>query len=109
MESVQDWLGARFGATGLACHNTVIGLRLLSEVFATLIMVGLVFGHRIALRSFVAADGAALTGAFAYFARDWSTVPLILPDDHKYEQLRVIYLCVLGAGFAAVLAGSQKG
>lgn len=41
--SVQDWLGARFGATGKACYNTVIGLRLLSEVFANLLVVGLIF------------------------------------------------------------------
>ena len=41
--SVQDWLGARFGATGTACYNLVIGLRLLSEVFANLLVVGLIF------------------------------------------------------------------
>lgn len=41
--SVQDWLGARFGTTGTVCYNLVIGLRLLSEVFANLLVVGLIF------------------------------------------------------------------
>lgn len=41
--SVQDWLGARFGASGKAAYNIVIALRLLSEVFANLLVVGLIF------------------------------------------------------------------
>ncbi|MGR3513367.1 MAG: sodium:proline symporter [Paracoccaceae bacterium] len=41
--SVQDWLGARFGRTGKGTYNAVIALRLLSEVFANLIVVGLIF------------------------------------------------------------------
>ncbi|MEL6595949.1 MAG: sodium:proline symporter [Pseudomonadota bacterium] len=41
--SVQDWLSARFGGAGVTCYNVVIGLRLLSEVFANLIVVGLIF------------------------------------------------------------------
>ncbi len=41
--SVQDWLSARFGALGTSCYNLVIALRLLSEVFANLIVVGLIF------------------------------------------------------------------
>ncbi|SLN50270.1 hypothetical protein ROA7450_02488 [Roseovarius albus] len=41
--SVQDWLGARFGQSGVQCYNVVIALRLLSEVFANLLVVGLIF------------------------------------------------------------------
>ena len=41
--SVQDWLGARFGVAGVTCYNVVIALRLLSEVFANLLVVGLIF------------------------------------------------------------------
>ncbi len=40
--SVQDWLGDRFGAVGNGCYNLVIALRLLSEVFANLLVVGLI-------------------------------------------------------------------
>ena len=42
-QSVQDWLRARFGASGVTCYNIVIALRLLSEVFANLLVVGLIF------------------------------------------------------------------
>lgn len=41
--SVQDWLGAHFGAVGQSCYNIVVTLRLLSEIFANLIVVGLIF------------------------------------------------------------------
>ena len=41
--SVQDWLKEAFGKTGQHCYNIVIGLRLLSEVFANLLVVGLIF------------------------------------------------------------------
>lgn len=41
--SVQEWLSARFGPVGVACYNVVIALRLLSEVFANLLVVGLIF------------------------------------------------------------------
>lgn len=41
--SMQDWLGARFGTAGTTCYNVVIALRLLSEVFANLLVVGLIF------------------------------------------------------------------
>ena len=41
--SVQDWLEAQFGRLGTQCYNLVIALRLLSEVFANLIVVGLIF------------------------------------------------------------------
>ncbi|MEO0343311.1 MAG: sodium:proline symporter [Pseudomonadota bacterium] len=41
--SVQDWIGDRFGLIGNFTYNIVIALRLLSEVFANLIVVGLIF------------------------------------------------------------------
>ena len=39
--SVQDWLSGNFGTAGVTCYNLVIALRLLSEVFANLLVVGL--------------------------------------------------------------------
>ncbi|MBW4707936.1 sodium:proline symporter [Roseobacter sp. YSTF-M11] len=41
--SMQEWLGVRFGAVGQGAYNLVVGLRLLSEVFANLLVVGLIF------------------------------------------------------------------
>jgi len=42
-ESVQTFLADRFGRGGTACYNVVIGVRLLSEVFANLLVIGLIF------------------------------------------------------------------
>lgn len=41
--SIHDYLRARYGRIGVGCFNLVIGLRLLSEVFANLLVVGLIF------------------------------------------------------------------
>lgn len=43
-DSVQGFLGARFGSWGTGCYNFVIGVRLLSEVFANLLVIGILFG-----------------------------------------------------------------
>ncbi|MGE4218319.1 MAG: sodium:proline symporter [Alphaproteobacteria bacterium] len=42
--SIQEFLNDRFGRTGTACFNIVVGVRLVSEVFANLLVVGLLFG-----------------------------------------------------------------
>jgi len=42
--SVQDFLRDRFGAWGTSCYNFVIGIRLISEVFANLLVIGILFG-----------------------------------------------------------------
>ena len=42
-ESIQHFLSDRFGTTGPFCYNIVIGLRLVSEVFANLLVVGTIF------------------------------------------------------------------
>ena len=41
--SVQDWLREAFGTVGTTTYNLVIALRLLSELFANLLVVGLIF------------------------------------------------------------------
>ena len=41
--SVQEHLAERFGRAGTSTYNTVIALRLLSEVFSNLLVVGLIF------------------------------------------------------------------
>ncbi|MFT5659151.1 MAG: Na+/proline symporter [Gammaproteobacteria bacterium] len=42
--SIQQFLHARFGRTGTACYNFVIGVRLISEVFSNLLVIGILFG-----------------------------------------------------------------
>ena len=81
-----------------------------ASMFLTpVLIVGLVMGRSIALWSYLVAFGAAALGAFAYFARGWTFFAALLPEGHKYEQLLVICILVLAAGFAAVLAGMRRG
>lgn len=81
-----------------------------ASMFLTpVLIVGLVLGRPVALWAYLVAFGAAMLGAFAYFARSWPTVAAFLPEGHKYEQLLVICVVVLVAGFAAVLAGMRRG
>jgi Na+/proline symporter len=81
-----------------------------ASMFLTpVLIVGLVLGRPAALWAYLVAFGAAMLGAFAYFARSWPTVAAFLPEGHKYEQLLVICVVVLVAGFAAVLAGMRRG
>ncbi|KIN76679.1 sodium:proline symporter [Sulfitobacter mediterraneus] len=81
-----------------------------ASMFLTpVLIVGLVMGRPVALWAYVVAFGAAILGAFAYFARSWPTLAAFLPEGHKYEQLLVICVVVLVAGFAAVLAGMRRG
>ncbi|WP_375228070.1 sodium:proline symporter [Roseobacter sp. S98] len=80
-----------------------------SMFLSPVIVVGLVLRRPVALWAYLVAYGAALAGAFVYFARSWPGVAALLPEGHKYEQLFVICAVVLVTGFAAVLAGARKG
>ncbi|WP_243647281.1 sodium:solute symporter family transporter [Aestuariirhabdus litorea] len=42
--SIQAFLEDRFGNWGSRCYNLVIGVRLISEVFANLLVIGILFG-----------------------------------------------------------------
>ena len=42
--SIQEFLSDRFGRAGTSCYNFVIGVRLVSEVFANLLVIGILFG-----------------------------------------------------------------
>ncbi|WP_147105982.1 sodium:proline symporter [Tateyamaria sp. syn59] len=79
-----------------------------SMFLAPVLIVGLVMGRSIPTWSYLAAFAAAMLGALAYFGRAWPTFAAILPEGHKYEQLLIICVFVLVAGFAAVLAGARR-
>jgi Na+/proline symporter len=42
--SIQEFLTQRFGRTGARCFNALVAVRLLSEVFANLLVIGIIFG-----------------------------------------------------------------
>ena len=80
-----------------------------ASMFLTpVLVVGLVVGRQIALWAYLVAFGAAMLGAFVYFARGWEIIAPWLMEGHKYEQLLLICLRVLVTGFAAVLAGARR-
>ena len=58
-DSIQAFLYERFGSVGSQTYNLVIGIRLISEVFANLLVIGILFG---------AAGSAAYVWAILAFA-----------------------------------------
>nr|CAA6821084.1 MAG: Pantothenate:Na+ symporter (TC 2.A.21.1.1) / Sodium-dependent multivitamin transporter [uncultured Thiotrichaceae bacterium] len=58
--SVQSFLRDRFGSWGTRCYNLVVGIRLVSEVFANLLVIGILFG--------VAGSGAYVLAIVAFAA-----------------------------------------
>lgn len=98
--SVQDWLGARFGTIGTGCYNLVIGLRLVSEVFANLIVVGLIFSAvlpEIAIAKEASIALVALLG-LAYSA--WGGLSAALRTDVLQM---AVFLVVFTVAFIAML------
>src|SRR6056297_3204579 len=102
--SVQDWLSARFGAAGTGCYNLVIALRLLSEVFANLLVVGLIFGA--ALPASAGADTWAILAVavlgLAYSA--WGGLSASLRTDVLQM---LVFLAVFVAAFVALLTSPE--
>ena len=79
--SVQDWLGARFGATGVTCYNVVIALRLLSEVFANLLVVGLIFAAALPELGFAREGSILLVAALGLAYSAWGGLSAALRTD----------------------------
>ena len=95
--SMQDWLGARFGTAGNGCYNFVIALRLLSEVFANLLVVGLIFDASAPGSGTFALLAVAGLG-LAYSA--WGGLSAALRTD---VMQMLVFLVVFGAAFVALL------
>ncbi|MCV6591814.1 MAG: sodium:proline symporter [Silicimonas sp.] len=95
--SVQDWLEARFGRLGTQCYNGVIALRLLSEVFANLIVVGLIFAA-VSPGSGTAAILAVAALGFAYSA--WGGLSAALRTDVLQM---LLFFGVFAAAFLALV------
>ena len=102
--------GAALTLWGNATLFDAVAVSGTASMFLTpVLIVGLVMGRQIAQWSYFVAFGAAILGAVAYFGRAWALFEAILPEGHKYEQLLMICVVVLVAGFAAVLAGARRG
>jgi Na+/proline symporter len=99
--SVQDWLSARFGRGGSHAYNLVIALRLLSEVFANLLVVGLIFAALLP-GSQTGAVLAAAALALAYSA--WGGLGAALRTD--VVQM-LLFLVVFGLALVALLTAPE--
>jgi Na+/proline symporter len=99
--SVQDWLGALFGKVGQGTYNVVIALRLLSEVFANLLVVGLIFGAVLpeAANAGTYAIVAVAVLGLAYSA--WGGLSAALRTD---VMQMVLFLAVFGIAFLYLIA-----
>ena len=95
--SVQDWLGTQFGAVGNGCYNTVIALRLLSEVFANLLVVGLIAGAVLEGAGTAAILTVAVLG-LAYST--WGGLSAALRTDVLQM---LVFLVVFGAALGALV------
>jgi len=103
-QSVQDWITGRFGLVGVTCYNVVIALRLLSEVFANLLVVGLIFAAALPEVS-GAREGAILLVAvlgLAYSA--WGGLSAALRTDVLQMS---VFLIVFSLAFVALVTSPE--
>lgn len=102
-------LGGALTLWGNATLFDAVAVSGTASMFLTPVMVAVFMGDRRVTRwAYLVAFGSAILGAFVYFARSWPSVAAVLPEAHKYEQLLVICVLVLLAGFGAVWAGSRR-
>ena len=103
-------VGAVLTLWGNAALFDAVAVSGTASMFLTpVLIVALVMGREVAAWAYFTAFATAIIGALAYFGRGWAMFAAILPNGHKYEQLLVICVVVLVAGFAAVLAGTRRG
>lgn len=98
--SVQSWLSDEFGTVGTACYNLVIALRLLSEVFANLIVVGLIFAAVLPEVGIAKDTSIILVAVFALAYSAWGGLSASLRTD--VVQM-VLFLLVFAIAFIALI------
>lgn len=98
--SVQDWLRDRIGPIGTTCYNIVIALRLLSEVFANLLVVGLIFGAALPELNFAREGSILLVALFGLAYSAWGGLSAALRSDVLQM---LVFLIVFAAAFVALV------
>ncbi len=98
--SVQDWLGARFGGVGVTCYNLVIALRLLSEVFANLLVVGLIFAAALPDVGMAREGAIVLVAVLALAYSAWGGLSAALRTDVLQM---AVFLAVFAVAFVALI------
>ena len=95
--SVQAWLRDGFGRGGVLCYNLVIALRLLSEVFANLLVVGLIFAAALPGVGFAREGAILLVAGLGLGYSAWGGLSAALRTD-------VVQMLVFLAIFTVALA-----
>lgn len=103
-QSVQGWLNQRFGPIGTTCYNLVIALRLLSEVFANLIVIGLIFSAILPQFAQMQNSVVLLVGLLALAYSAWGGLSAALRTD--VVQM-LLFLAVFGAAFLALVVSPE--
>ncbi|WP_170790570.1 SLC5/6 family protein [Ruegeria lacuscaerulensis] len=98
--SVQDWLRDSFGTMGTGCYNLVIALRLLSEVFANLIVVGLIFSALAPDSANIGTYSILLVGLLALAYSAWGGLSAALRTDVLQM---AVFLVVFALAFVALV------
>lgn len=98
--SVQDWLTSRFGKPGTTAYNVVIALRLLSEVFANLLVVGLIFSAALPEVANAGTLSILIVGVVALAYSAWGGLSAALRTD--VVQM-LLFLGVFGIAFVALV------
>ncbi|WP_170787050.1 sodium:proline symporter [Ruegeria lacuscaerulensis] len=98
--SVQDWLRDSFGTMGTGCYNLVIALRLLSEVFANLIVVGLIFSALAPDSANIGTCSILLVGLLALAYSAWGGLSAALRTDVLQM---AVFLVVFALAFVALV------
>ncbi len=99
--SMQDWLGRRFGRSGLACYNLVIALRLLSEVFANLLVVGLIFAAILPEMPMARVASILLVALVGFAYSAWGGLSAALRTDVLQM---LVFLVIFALAFAALVS-----
>ena len=98
--SMQDWLGARFGRVGTGCYNLVIALRLLSEVFANLLVVGLIFAAVLPGMAYAQQGAIVIVALLGLAYSAWGGLSAALRTDVLQM---LVFLVVFCAAFLALV------
>lgn len=102
-------LGGALTLWGNATLFDAVAVSGTASMFLTPVMVAVfILDRQVSVWAYLVSFGAAMLGAFAYFARSWPSISSFLPEAHKYEQPLVICVAVLAVGFVAVLGASRR-
>jgi Na+/proline symporter len=104
--SLQAFMRARFGRAGVAPYNVVVAARLLSEVFANLLVVGLIFGAAFSGAGY--ADEVAI-GALALVGLAYSMLGGLRASLRTDVFQMAVFLFVLLAAFGAMVTAPGFG